>query len=358
MRVDLLEWDSPRWADQIAGLRHDFYHLPSYVAFAARRQDVGQPLAFVAEEDDHRFFVPIIVRPIPAEIAGDRELYDATCPRGYPGPLVWPAEPKAGFVDRAVRALIETLRKRSTIAAFVRVHPLLQPPLAELARSGSVVVHGDSVSIDLGRSQEELWRQMRENHRRDISRAVRLGYAARIDEAWQRWDGFVDVYAQSMNRLGAGAAWHLSYEYLDDLRQSLGERLHLGVVEFEDRLAAAALLTEVDGIVEYHLAGTANEFLTASPSKVLIAHARTWAKARGNRVLHLAGSTRQGDALYRFKAGFSTLSHPVHSWRIVVDPPAYSSLVRQWERENGVAADSTEGYFPAYRRPPSDGTHE
>ena len=278
MLVDLLVPESPRWVDLLTTMRHDFYHLPKYVAFAARRQDVGEPLAFVAQEGDDRFVMPIIIRPIPPEIAGGRELFDATCPRGYPGPLVQLQEPDAGFVERAVHVLGETLRERSIIAAFVRLHPLLLPPMTALARSGPVVEHGESVSLDLRLPQDEFWRQLRENHRRDIGRAARLGYAARIDETWQRFDGFVDVYHQSMNRLGAEAFWHLSHEYFEDLRESLGDRLHLCVVEFEGRLAAAGLLSEVDGIVEYHLAGTANEFLTASPSKLLIDFARSWAK--------------------------------------------------------------------------------
>jgi len=61
-----------------------------------------------------------------------------------------------------------------------------------------------------------------------------------------------------------------------------------------DELAAGALLTEVDGIVEYHLAGTADDYVAASSSKLIVDFARWWAQDRGDRVLHLAGSLRKG----------------------------------------------------------------
>ena len=353
MQAELVAADSPRWADVLSGMRHDFYHLPSYVSFAARRQDAGAPMAFLAEEDGHRFLAPMIVRPIPPDIAGDRPLFDATCPRGYPGPLLELERERevGGFVDRAIQAFAETLRRGSIITVFSRLHPLMMPPMPSLLRAGQVVEHGDSVSVDLALPRRELWRQTRADHRHAIDRAARLGYRARIDETWQRFDGFVDAYQQTMDRLGAVTFWHLSREYFQDLKETLGDRVHLCVVELGRDLAAAAILTEVDGSVEYHSSGTAEAFVSASPSKTLINFAIGWAKERGNRVLHLTGSLRKEDTLYQFKTGFSPLNHPVCSWRVVTDPPAYRTLVARWEARHAVPEDPAHGYFPAYRTP-------
>ncbi|HXI80078.1 MAG TPA: GNAT family N-acetyltransferase, partial [Verrucomicrobiae bacterium] len=87
------------------------------------------------------------------------------------------------------------------------------------------------------------------------------------------------------------------------------------------------------------------------PSKVLIDHARGWAKGRGDDLFHLTGSLRPGDPLSQFKAGFSPTRHPVWSWRVVVDPAAYDRLRTGWETIHGVPADAPDGYFPAYRSP-------
>lgn len=354
MRTELLESDSPRWTEVLAGVRHDFYHLPEYLEFAVRRQEPGQPLAFVAEDEGHRLFVPLIVRSIPDAATPDgTPRFDVSGPRGYPGPLVVldPTHEPDDFVDQAVGALTTALRERGVVSAFIRLHPLLTPALEPFRRAGTIVHHGESTSIDLTMPEEELWRQMDHGHRQGIRKATKLGYAARVDDSWERFDDFVAVYQESMRRLHAQSFWHFSTDYFRDLRGTLGERLHLCVVEIGDELAAAGLLTEVGGMVEFHLSGTADAHLRASPSKVLIHHARTWAKGRGDRCFHLTGSLWAGDPLSQFKAGFSPTRHPVSTWRLIVDPEAYRRLSSEWEAVHGVEADAPDGYFPAYRSP-------
>lgn len=338
-------------------LRHDVYHTPRYVEFAARRQEIGTPVAFLAEEDGQRFFVPLIVRRIPdALTTAAGPTFDATCSRGYPGALIQAGPGRDGddFVDRAMEIFHDRLRERSIVSAFVRLHPLLLPPRSQLSRGGNVVDHGESVSIDLTLSADEMKAQTRSNHRRDIGRAKRQGLVARIDEDWQRFDDFVDIYTRSMIRLGADDSWRLSHQYLGDLRDSLGGQVHLCVAETGTELAAAAILTEVDGIVEYHLAGTADAYVADSPSKLVVDFVREWAKDRANRVFHLAGSVRSGDSLSHFKAGFSPLRHPVASWRVVSDAVAYAGLMAHWESSPGTAVPGSDDHFPAYRRPRID----
>ena len=356
MQVGFLDAESSHWTDVLSGMRHDFYHLPAYVRFAARWQGPGDPCAFVAEEDGHRFLVPLIIRPIASDLAPDGpQRFDATGPRGYPGPLVAldPVRDAEGFLVRAIDALVETLRARSIISAFIRLHPLLPPPMAPLLQTGVVVDHGHSTAIDLRLTSEELWRQTNHGHRSRINKARKLGYVVRVDDDWSRFEGFVDLYQRTMSRLEADSFWRLSPAYFEDLRSGIPGDLHLCVVEGGQELAAAALLTEVDGIVEYHLSGSADAHIHASPSKLLIDGARTWAKDRGNRWLHLAGSRRPDDSLAQFKAGFSPLRFPVSSWRLITDTVAYRALTDRWEASHHVPADTADGYFPAYRKPAS-----
>jgi CelD/BcsL family acetyltransferase involved in cellulose biosynthesis len=354
LRIDFLEAEDPRWPDWLSELHHDIYHLPAYVAFAARRQEVGEPLLFVAQEADRRLLIPLIIRPISPELAGDTiSLFDATCPRGYPGPLVSLAHGGRGddFLEQAILAFCAALRDRHVVTAFIRLHPLLVLQTAPLERAGQIVDHGSSVSIDLSLPPEELWRQTRDNHRRDILRARRRGYVARIDESEQAFEGFIDIYQRSMDRVGAASFWRLSRDYLHELRKSLRGNLHLCVVETDGDLAAAALLTEVDGLVEYHIAATADAHVHASPSKLLIDFARSWARSRGNRRLHLAGSLREGDPLSHFKLGFSPFQHRVLTWRLIADVTFHDVLVERWKRAAEEHVDPGDGYFPAYRRP-------
>ena len=61
-----------------------------WASVATRWQEPGAPWAFVATDEDRVLFVPLVVRPIPAEIADGEACFDATGPRGYPGPIVGP----------------------------------------------------------------------------------------------------------------------------------------------------------------------------------------------------------------------------------------------------------------------------
>lgn len=352
LRADLLEPTDPRWPRALAGLRHDFYHLPAYVTFCSQGIDPGRPVAFHAEEDGRHFLLPLLIREIPDPVSAGAA-YDATSTRGYPGPLWQPPQGTAdtAFLDRAIKALKSTLREAGIISAFVRLHPLLALPPEVLRRHGTVVDHGEAVAVDLGEAEDEMWHMTEHGHRRDINKGHRHGLVVRMDEGWEHLDGLARAYAQSMARLGADERWHLSREYFSGLREALGARAHLCVVEDDGRLCAAAVLPEVDGIVEFHLSGTMDEYLRMSPSKMIIDFARRWAKARDDRILHLAGSTGRGDSLIRFKLGFSPLVNPVLSWRIVVDEAAYGAQVEARERAAGTRPDAADEFFPAYRKP-------
>jgi hypothetical protein len=200
-------------------------------------------------------------------------------------------------------------------------------------------------------SEAALWGQTRKNHRRDISKALHRGYRFRLDPEWRCLAEFVDIYGQSMQRLDAAPGWRLPVDWFEDLRNHVGDHLHLGVIELGDELTCGALLTEIDGLVEYHLSGTADAHVGANPSKLLVHEAGRWAKARGNDVFHLAGSTRRGDGLQHFKLGFAKSLHPMASWRVVADDEAYREVVRRWQDQTTLPADPPGGYFPAYRRP-------
>lgn len=353
----LLTSRDPRWSETLASIHHDVYHLPAYAEFASRWHEPGTPMAFVAIEGDHRFLVPLIVRPIPVTVTDGESWYDATGPRGYPGPVTGEIDAvDETFVARAIGSFIDTLRANRVVTAFVRCHPLLSPSRDVLGPSGAIVEHGQSVSIDLTQSADDVWVAMRENHRRAILRARADGYTVRIDDSWDRLAEFTAVYAATMDRLGAAARWHLPMDYFQSLRAALGRHLHLCVVEQAGHLAAAALLTERDGIVEYHLSGTAPTHRSASPTKILIEHASRWARERGNRAFHLAGSLRPDDPLIHFKRGFSRSTHAVLTWRLVTDPPVHDWLMDRWRHvalPSGLAS-ADETFFPAYRRPAGD----
>jgi hypothetical protein len=338
-RATLLPVDSPVWAEVLRESPHDFYHLPSYVELCARHEG-GEPGALFAESDRGQLLLPLIVRRIPG--GG----LDAMSPYGYPGPLVAGTN-DPGFPGAALRAGMDLLRTMGVVTVFVRLHPLLNPVAPEGV--GTIVEHGETVSVDLALSEEALWAQTRLNHRRAITSATRLGWVARMDDRWEHLDAFKRLYRATMERRSAATYYFFDDAYFDDLRAALGDRLVLSVVEAGGDVAAAALFVETSGIVQYHLSGADAAFAHVQPTKLLIHFVCTWARERGDTSVHLGGGVgAQDDSLLLFKAGFSPLRHPFRTLRIVVDEGEYRRLVAV--RDPTLDPDARDGFFPLYRR--------
>ncbi len=355
MKTALLSPESPRWPGSLESLAHDVYHLPGFARLFAREEG-GEALAFLAEEGSRRLLVPLIVRPIDEnEDAGFPGRFDATCPYGYPGPVVssdgFDAELE-DFVDRALDGLRAEMLGRGIVCAFSRLHPMLDLPLAPFRRAGTVVRHGETVSIDLTRGPEGIWRGMNATCRNEVRKAGRQGQVVRVDQGWENLPEFLAIYRETMDRHSASASYYFDEGHLRAMRQTLGDRMMLLIAEIGGEIAAGSIFLETNGIVNYHLSGTRAEFVRNHPSRTILHRAALVAAERGHRVLHLGGG-RGGarDSLFGFKASFSPCRQAFHTWRFVADEAAYRSLVNRWQERTGGEPDGRGESFPAYRRP-------
>jgi len=360
MQCDFIGPDSSLWSRFLADAPHDFYHLPKYVALSARDRlcapDAdGQPLAFHAEDDfGNRFLTTLVVRPLPKSCSSPSPLFDAITPYGYACPLVITRNEATvnAFLDEAITALCAGLKRRGIVSVFLRSHPTIESALAAMRRAGTLVQHGQTIIIDLTLSQEELWHQTRAGHRSEINRSRKKGFTVEFQPDWEDFDEFFRAYTENMRRVGASEHYFFSPEYFTQLREAIGEVLHLAICKKDGNVACGAIFSEVSGVVQYHLSGTTEEYHSQYPTKVMLDSARTWAKERGNQVMHLGGGYGGSeDSLFQFKAGFSHLRSPFYTWRLVSDPETYHELCRQWEARTGKTASGTEGFFPAYRAP-------
>jgi hypothetical protein len=336
------------WAAGLRSVRHDAYHLPGYVAMQARSMD-GTAAGFVYREQEAVFFLPVVLRQVPGT-----EHVDAVSPYGYPGPVSNISPDDTDFWRRASRAFVDALRDKGAITCFVRLNPLLNVPDLVLAEHGTVVQHGCTVAVDLTLGLDQIWSQTRANHRRQINRARRQGMRLVIDD-WSRVETFVDIYHETMRRVGADDYYFFDAAHMEGLRSAMGHHVHLVLVEVDGDACAGGVFFERDAIVQYHLGATRTSALPMQPTKLMFADMEVWAKDRGNAVLHLGGGVGGEDnPLFHFKAGFSPWNPSFGTWRIVVDEHAYGEVAGA--QAAGEIGDSTEagdrsGYFPAYRAP-------
>jgi hypothetical protein len=340
--------DRARWDEAILGCRHDFHQLPEYVALEARRLG-GRAMALVLRDESiepaRTALLPIVLRSVP-----ESDAWDATSPYGYPSPIFSDADP--GFVSASVSGFVEGLRAHGVVSAFVRLHPLLDVPEQALAGAGTLVEHGPTVWIDLTADEGTQWAGYRPTHRNLIVRAVREGLRVRFDDTFARLHEFIDVYEQTMARLGVD--WSdFGRDYLEELAGVLrGRGLgFLALVEQGERVVAGGVFTSRCGIVQYHFSGTADGWQHASPSRLMIDEVRRRQSARGDARMHLGGGVgAKEDALFRFKRGFSNDRARFMTWRVIADPQGYANLVEAWVARGGSEV-RTGAFFPLYRAP-------
>ena len=330
---------SPSWTQALEGLHHDVYHLPQYATIHAALTG-GEVYAFSYVEGSRRFFLPLVLRDV-----GDG-CWDAASPYGYPGPLSNVLD--EGFWDAALARLTAVLEQRRVVTLFVRAHPLLPAQSASLQRAGTVVRHGETVSLDLRREPEELVAGFRSNHRRQIERARRGGTTTVVDR-WELLDAFIDAYYETMTRVGATPEYFFPRSYFHQLVAGLDGFVHLVAAVRDDELLAGGLFFTCQGLVQYHLGATWTEALREQPMKLVFDATWRWARDQGATDLHLGGGVGgAADSLFHFKAGFSDRRHAFETLRVIVDPEAYRRLCAGAGHQTG---DDLTAFFPSFRRP-------
>ena len=352
MNIVTLDVQNPLWSATLAQLPHDVYHLPDYVALDAKRTETI-PEAFLLQEDNKIFFAPYLLRSC-SDILGtaEAEIYDIISPYGYPGILMSQgALDNPEFPDFALQKFSSTLQERGVCSAFLRLHPILGEGFAKVFQSDRLSENGQTVSMDLTLDEGQIWAKTRRGHQSTINKCIRLGLKARTVPYAEYIDEFIAIYEETMNRVKAKDSYYFSRDYFEGLLK-LEDKIHLGIVEQEEEIVCACLFFESCGIVQAHLGGTKSEFLKQSPFNLLLHQMRLWAKARGNKYLHIGGGVGgKKDNLYTFKSGFSKQRHEFFTLRSVVDPERYNDLLhfRAKAIDKSVAELKSTQFFPAYR---------
>jgi len=115
LKETLLAVDAPEWEAVLRAARHDFYHLPAYLALCAG-QERGRPRAPYVTDVRRTMLLPLVIRGIPG--GG----FDATSPYGYPGPVGTGTDDPT-FLRVALVAGLHVLREAGLVSAFEDERP-------------------------------------------------------------------------------------------------------------------------------------------------------------------------------------------------------------------------------------------
>ena len=348
--------DDPRWREALGRLRHDSYHLPEYSKLEGEMH-AARPMALSLVDGDRELFVPYLLRKCDSlfpDAAIAENVCDVVSPYGYPGFLLNDAARESPeFAREAMQPLSETFREQGVCSAFFRMNPLLSERFSTLFPADILSPASDTVAMDLTLAEEVIWENIRHGHQWVINKCRKLGYAPRMVPFREHIDTFMEVYQETMDRVKARDSYYFGRDYFEKLA-AMPESVHCCLVELEGEVAAACLFLECGGIVQAHLGGTRSKFMKLSPFHLVLYHAAGWAKARGNRFLHLGGGVGgAGDRLLEFKRGFSELTFHFHTLRLITDEAQYRELTALRAKAANLPDGQTfhTEYFPAYRAP-------
>jgi len=313
------------WANALAALppeMHDVYFSPAY--HRLHREDAG---CVVVSEGDARLIVPGLLHAIP----GETGLWDLQTCNGYGGPLA-SAGAAPEWLARAWDAWREAAAARGVVAAFFRLHPLIDNR-GLLPPDATVVDDREMVTIDLSAGAAGAFEAADSRFRNKVRRAERDKMEVRWD-APEDWPAFEALYADAMERLGAVEALRFGADYFAALRSLPGARL--AAIHDAGGLLVGAVFLEGARHWYYHLGARrpAEENLAMS---FLFHRATQRAAEAGALGLHLGGGATPApdDSLLRFKRLFSPMRPRFHVARVIADRDRFAKLLKAWEARAG-----------------------
>jgi hypothetical protein len=344
------------WDQLMSRCPHDFYHLASYHRMAEESGE-GTARLLVFEDSEALVLAPILLRCV-SDVEGleESQSVDITSVYGYSGPVASQNGMGRIRAKQFLEAVNEYLDSIHGCCAFARLHPLLGQTHI-LAESGSIRAEGQTVSIDLTATAEQQWAEVRSGHKYDLKRLHKAGFTCFRDADLDHLDEFIALYHGTMKRIGAGDFYRFDRTYFHQLLSLEGANFSLFVCLLDGVVACGGLFSLCDGIVQYHLSGTNEQFSKTAPTKLMLDEVRKWAIVQGARVFHLGGGVgSKRDSLFAFKAGFSKRRHTFNLWTWIRDEEAYRALVARRAAHLGIPEPALTGasYFPAYRAQPAD----
>ena len=340
VQVDFISIDKD-WDKQISDYHFDIYHLSGWIA-ASAVVDKGIPQGIIAQYQNKKFFLPIIIREI------DSEHWDATSTYGYGGPLMDTLLTNAQL-DIVLEAVRTFLSERGCVSLFMRLHPIINKDW--LPAVGQALTHGLTLMSDLEKSEEEHWSETQNRHRRGIKKALKMNVVTKIEPLTKESAMvFSNIYKETMEHVKASQYYFFDDDYFFNLFENLHDRIVLITAYQDDKAIGSSIYTicKESGIMQFHLGGTLNAYTHLQPSKLITHVARDWGRENKYKLLHLGGGLGSKlDSLYEYKKGFSSRELLFKTYRLVVNPAKYAALVaNKWFTENDLSSE----FFPLYRQ--------
>jgi sugar O-acyltransferase (sialic acid O-acetyltransferase NeuD family) len=336
----IIESNDPRWKQVVSKcVKFDFYHTQSYHNIESKATE--RPILLAAYYNEAFIAFPIIIRPIE-----NTQYFDCTSVYGYAGAISNKKikDLSQEHIDYFQKEVWQFFKNNKIISAFSRLHPLIKNN-SIFFNFGELIELNKVVVIDL---KDEEWIQKshyRKSISYDIKQLQKKGFKISEAKTKEEVDAFIEIYKRTMFRVNAKEYYFFDEAYFKKILSNEEYNSKLLIAKHEGTVCAGALFIVTNKIMQYHLAGTLDEYIKVSPMKLIIDEARKIGTSLKLDFLFLGGgqSKDENDSLYRFKSGFSNLNYRFQTWNLIIDINTYNKLVI----EKNIYLDSN--YFPLYR---------
>ena len=322
---------------------YDTYYLSGYVKAFQLHGD-GEPLLFYIQNGETRGINVVMKRDIAvnAQFAGKIEegsLFDFITPYGYGGWLIEGEQPR-----NLLEEYDRWCKKHGIVSEFVRFHPVLKNHIPT-QQDYEVIELGETVTMDLS-SPEVIWSNLTSKNRNMVRKAEKNGiriYSGRCPELYETFRG---IYNSTMDKDQATQYYYFAPAFYDSILNDLPRNAQVFYAVMGEQVIAASIMLGSNGMMNYHLSGSVQEYANLAPTNLLLYEAAMWGYENGYKTLYLGGGVgSREDGLLKFKKSFYRGEdlNRFYIGKKIFNEEAYEMLVALRE-------DLPEGgFFPRYR---------
>lgn len=325
-----------------SALHSEIYYAKKYVQLYNEKQNI---VDFNYKKGENEFYCLSVKNPI--EKIGELELsdgyFDSETPYGYGGPITNSED--QGFIEEALLAYSEELKKQNVIAEFLRFNPFNAFPEKFGAALSFSAHERNTISINLNRPLEDIFSSFKSSLRRNIRKAIQNNLVFRVAEKTDETImNFAELYTLTMQKNKASQFYFFDKTYFKDLCKI--PNVQIVEVLHEGKVTNAAILFEESHRIYYHLGASHPDHYHLNGNPFLFySIAGLYAEKKNELFLGGGNSISPEDALFKFKSKFNpTETLPFYIGGLIV-----SDIYHEYCELRQKQAEEKIPYFLKYR---------
>lgn len=345
-----IEWVSlaslERWNSILSEFNTaDIYYLPEY-SMAFEHASEGVPYLVYYQNEQFQACNVVLLREISPE--SEDLFYDLTSQYGYGGWLFQGELSRTGLSE-FYTAYEESCKSKHIISEVIRLHP--KACLEESTKDFYEPKNIGSVIITDTSSEEIIWNNIISKNRNVIRKAEKMGVTI-------KYGGselvpiltFKSVYDETMSRANAAEFYFFSNRFHEIFDDKLSKNFKYFAAYLDGQLLAVAIITHMNGMLNYHLSGTTSQAKGIPAMNLLLYRAAEWGAQNGYTSFNLGGGVgARHDSLYKFKKSFTKDDATDYIMLTkIYDDLVYDQLVA---KQKLIHSEVDEMFFPLYRAP-------